>query len=51
MENKTITEVLQDLDKGFEEAEIFFQSLGFKGIMDAGDEAEKMLKIIGEGNC
>ena len=51
MENKTITELLQDLDEGFEEAEIFFQSLGFKGIIGAGEEAENILKIIGEGDC
>ena len=27
------------------------QSLGYKDIIEAGEEAEEILKIIGEGNC
>ena len=51
MVNKTISELLNEIEETDERMNKLMQSLGYKDIIEAGEEAEEILKIIGEGNC
>ena len=51
MVNKTISELLNETDETDKRMNKLMQSLGYKDIIEAGEEAEEILKIIGEGNC
>ena len=51
MENKTISELLNEIEETDKRMNKLMQSLGYKDIIEAGEEAEEILKIIGEGNC
>ena len=51
MENKTISELLNEIEETDERMNKLMQNLGYKDIIEAGEEAEEILKIIGEGNC
>ena len=51
MVNKTISELLNEIEETDKRMNKLMQSLGYKDIIEAGEEAEEILKIIGEGNC
>ena len=51
MVNKTISELLNEIEETDKRMNKIMQSLGYKDIIAAGEEAEEISKIIGEGNC
>ena len=47
MVNKTISELLNEIEETDKRMNKLMQSLGYKDIIEAGEEAEEILKIIG----
>ena len=47
MENKTISELLNEIEETDKRMNKLMKSLGYKDIIEAGEEAEEILKIIG----
>ena len=45
MVNKTISELLNEIEETDERMNKLMQSLGYKDIIEAGEEAEEILKI------
>ena len=51
MVNKTISELLNEIAETDKRMNKLMQSLGYQDIIEAGQEAEEILQIIGEGYC